>query len=237
MGWPVNTNLMRILAVDDEQLLLWALERACKGRFLDIRTAVTTEQAIEQVAGCDFDLFLLDFDLKDPSRLELLKAIDKCCPYVPIIIMTTSDTKSSELNDIIRATRKHGAWHLLEKPFSLDRMIGFIEVIFQDQGNVKVCLNSMMHNYDHEKRHTFRRPHVQPVNFSYETIANGVSTRVSSRGILTDISHGGSGMLAHEPLQPDQVISFDGETLERCGAVSWSVMIADNTYRCGLQFC
>lgn len=233
----MNTNLMRVLAVDDEQLLLWALERACKGRFLDIRTAVSTEQAIEEVAGCDFDLFLLDFDLKDPSRLQLLHAIDECCPYIPIIIMTTSDTKSSELNDIIRAVRKHGAWHLLEKPFSLDRMIGLIELIFQNQGNVKEDMNTLTNNFEQEKRHTYRRPHVQPVNFSFETIANGVSTRVSSRGILTDISHDGSGMLAQEPLQPDQVVSFEDETLQRCGAVSWSVMIAENTYRCGLQFC
>ncbi len=233
----MNTTSMRILAVDDEQLLLWALERACKGRFLDIRTAVTTEQAIEAVKGCDFDLFLLDFDLKDPSRLELLKAIDNCCPYVPIIIMTTSDTKSCELNDLIRETRKHGAWHLLEKPFSLDRMISFIELIFRDQDNVKVSLKSLMHNYEHEKRHTFRRPHVQPVNFSYETINNGVSTRVSARGILTDISRTGSGMLAYEPLQPDQVITFEDEALQKCGAVSWSVMIEENTYRCGVQFC
>ena len=228
---------MRILAVDDEQLLLWALERACKGRFLDIRTAVTTEQAIEEIAGCDFDLFLLDFDMKDPSRLKLLKMVDEHCPYVPIIIMTTSDTKSCELNDLIRETRKNGAWHLLEKPFSLDRMISFIEVIFHDHDNVKVSLKSLTHNYEHEKRHTFRRPHVQPVSFSYETTKNGVSTRVSARGILTDISRTGSGMLAYEPLRPDQVISFEDEALQRCGAVSWSVMIEENTYRCGVQFC
>jgi len=78
---------------------------------------------------------------------------------------------------------------------------------------------------------------VQPINFSYETIANGFSTRVSCRGILTDISHGGSGMLTHEPLQPSQVISFEDDALQRCGSVSWSTMIAESTYRCGIQFC
>ena len=34
------TKLIKVLAVDDEQLLLWALEKAGKSRFLDIKTAV-----------------------------------------------------------------------------------------------------------------------------------------------------------------------------------------------------
>lgn len=231
------TKSVKILAVDDEQLLLWALERACKGRSLDIKTAVSTEQALKDIVQHHFDLFLLDFDLKDPSRRELLEAIDECCPYVPIIIMTTSDTKSCVLNDAIRATRKRGAWHLLEKPFSLDKLISFIEVIFQDEGKVKVCLNSLTHNYDQEKRGQLRRPYVQSVNFSFKTIADGVSERVSSRGILTDISDSGSCLLAHEPLQLDQVITFEDDSLQQCGSVSWRTLIEEGTYRFGLQFC
>ena len=228
---------VKILAVDDEQLLLWALERACKGRFLDLKTAVSTEQALKEIAQQHFDLFLLDFDLKDPSRLELLEAIDECCPYIPIIIMTTSDTESCELNNAIRATRKRGAWHLLEKPFSLDKLISFIEVIFQDEGNVKVCLNSLTHNYDQEKRRNLRRPHVQAINFSFKTIDDGSSKRVSAKGILTDISETGSCLLAHEWLHPNQVITIDDDSLQQCGSVTWSTKIEDNTYRFGLQFC
>jgi len=140
---------LKILAVDDEQLLLYALDRAFKRRSLGITTATSNEQALAEIERCDFDLFLLDFDLNRQSCLELLRAVDECCPYVPIILMTTSAKDSVQLNDFIRATRKHGAWHLLEKPFSLDRMNVLIEVIFQDQGNVKYGLNSMMHNYDH----------------------------------------------------------------------------------------
>jgi len=147
----VVANSKKVLVVDNEQLLLWALERAGKGRFLDIKTAETTDHALQEITNCHYDLFMLDLDMKDLSRLELLKKIDECCPYVPIIIMTTSDTKSYELNDTVRRTRKHGSWFLLEKPFSLDRLISFIEVIFQDYRNMKFCLKPLTHNYDHLK--------------------------------------------------------------------------------------
>ena len=232
----MKDSLLKILAVDDDQLILWALVRACKGRELEVQTATTTEQAMTAIEKTHFDLFLLDFSLRDNDQLELLKAIDACCPYVPIIIMTTTDAESCELNDLIRSTRKNGAWHILEKPFSLDKMISFIEVIFQDRGNVKVCLNSLTHNYDQEKRLQLRRPHVQAVNFSFKAIVDGVSTRVVSKGILTDISDSGSCLLAHEQLQPDQVISFEDEGLLQCGFISWSVPIEEGTFRCGVQF-
>ena len=227
---------LKILAIDDEKLLLWALQRAFKGRYIQTKTATTNEQALAEIEECHFDLFLIDFDLRDQNRLELLNALDESCPYVPIIFMTTSSIYSSELINLIRSTRKKGAWHLLEKPFSLDRLISFIDVIFKDQGNVKLSLTDLSHNYDSEKRQSLRRPHVQPVHFSFSTIVDGVSTRVSSRGILTDISDCGSGILAHEQLQPDQVISFEDDHLEQCGVVSWSVMIESETCRFGVQF-
>jgi len=232
----MKDSLLKILAVDDDKLILWALEKACKGRELDVKTATSVELALEEIGKQHFDLFLIDFNLRDKGHLELLEAIDSCCPYVPIIIMTTTDAESCELNDLIRSTRKKGAWHVLEKPFSLDKMISFIEVIFQDQGNVKVCLNSLTHNYDQEKRQKLRRPYVQAVNFSFKTIVDGVSRRVVSKGILTDISDSGSCLLAHEQLQPDQVISFEDEDLKQCGFISWSVPIEEETFRCGLQF-
>lgn len=228
---------LKILAVDDEQLLLYALERAFKGRSLGITTATSTEQALAEIERCDFDLFLLDFDWNRQSCLELLRAVDKCCPYVPIIFMTTSAKESAQLNNTIKATRKHGTWHILEKPFSLDRMIHLIEVFFQDHDNVKAFVKELTQDHSQEKRYQRRRPHVQPVNFSFETIADGHSKRVATKGILTDISDFGSGILSNMKMQPNQVISFEDGFVKRNGAVAWSVMIEKETCRFGVQFC
>ena len=228
---------IKILVVDDEPLLLWALERAFNDRHLEVRTSSSTQQALKEIEAECFDLFLLDFNLRDSARAEVLKAIDGRCPYVPIIIMTTSDTTSCELNDAIRDIRKHGEWHLLEKPFSLDKLIAFVEMVFREPGDARVCLNSLTHNYDHEKRGHLRRPHVQPVHFFFKTTIDGVSQRIDSKGILTDISNSGSCMLVHEQLQPEQLISFDDVGLKQTARVSWCTMIEESTYRCGIQFC
>ena len=233
----MNPSPLKILAIDDEHLLLRALERAGKGRSLEIKTAATTRHALDEIERCEFDLFMLDFDIHDQDRQDLLQTIDECRPFVPIIIMTTSDRKSSELNEIIRSRRKQGAWHLLEKPFSLDRMISFIDVIFQNQGSVKSCPNSLSVSYDQEKRYEFRRPHVQPVHFSFKSMVDGELKRIAANGILTDISDCGSGILAHNQMYPEQVISFEDEFMKQNGIVAWSVMIDNETCRFGVQFC
>ena len=73
----MNAAPLKILAVDKEQLLLCALERACKGRTFDIKTAATPEQAYAEIALHHIDLFLLELDMHDEKSLELLKTVDE----------------------------------------------------------------------------------------------------------------------------------------------------------------
>jgi len=185
---------LKILAIDDEQLLLWALERAFKGRDLHVSTAASPEQALAQIEGNRFDLFLIDFEPKDLNSQLLLKKIDSHCPYIPIIIMTTSDIKSCELNDAIRAVRKQGAWHILEKPFRLERLINFVELVFNEQACIRLSLNDLAHNYDNEKRHYVRRPHVIPMDLRIRHIIDGETREEITQSILTDISECGVGL-------------------------------------------
>lgn len=228
---------IRILAIDDEQLLLWALDRACKDKPLDITTASSHEEALAKLGECHYDLFLLDFDLRDKQRVDLLQEIDARCPFIPIIFMTTSNMNSVELNNVIRDTRKHGSWHLLEKPFKLDRMIGFIELIFKEQENVKICLHDLTHNYDNEKRVRSRYPHVQSIKLSYKSIIDGQQEETETTGILTDVSDTGVGLLTRTPLRPEQVINFGEDMDKKCGVVAWSNMIESETYRAGIILC
>jgi len=228
---------LKILAIDNERLLLHALQRAFKGRPLNIRPAYTPAQALDEIDSCSYDLFMLDFDAKDQACVELLKTIDRRCPYVPIIVMTTSDRKSPHLHEAIRMARKQGTWHLLEKPFSLNTMARFVETIFDDKENLKLGLGPITCNYDEEKRHHFRRPHVQPIKVSYKVLVDGHAERRTSKAIVTDISDCGSGILTHEYLPPGQLLSFEDAFPKNHGTVAWSVMLEENTCRCGIQFC
>lgn len=233
----MNPPPLKILAVDNEQLLLWALKRAGRGRALEIDTAATTEQALAEIKRSHFDLFLLAVDLKDQNSQLLLQTIDDCCPYVPIIVMTTSDVKSCRLNDAIKAVRKHGAWHMLEKPFSLDRLITYIDVIFQDQARARLCVDELTHNYESEKRQKLRRPHVQSVAFSFTSIIDGEQVKTFTSGIVTDISDCGLGILTRFPLEQDLVINFGESLMNQCGVVAWRNILEEQTCRTGIRLC
>jgi DNA-binding NtrC family response regulator len=229
---PIN-----ILAIDDEQLLLWALKKACHEKSIDIMTAATTEEALQAIDNHEFDLYLLDFDLRDQSRVALLREIDELHPFAPIILMTTTNMNSTEVNDIIKENRKHGAWHILEKPFRLDTMISFIKMIFEEKDNIKICLNDLIHNYENEKRLRLRRPHVKRISMTYKTIADGEQIELATSGILTDVSDTGLGLLTQTPLKPDQVVNFGEEFSHPYGVVTWSKIIEPRTYRVGIMIC
>lgn len=233
----MNAVPFKILAVDNRQLLLWALERAFKGRALNLSTASTTEQALTEIDLHCYDLFILDFDPSDRKQQELLAKIDASCPFVPIIFMTACDTHSSEFNSTIKDLRKQGEWHLLEKPFILDKLFSFIEAIFLDKNHLSHGLKSFEHNYDSEKRQQIRHPHVQPVTFTYKYVADGKEIIANETGIVTDLNDCGVGLLTHTMLKHEQVISF-GETLDKqFGIVSWCNMIEPETCRAGVRLC
>jgi len=231
------TLSLKVLVMDDEQLLLHALNRACRGRLLDITTATSVEEVLEKIEGCRYDLFLFGLELELPRHLELLKEIDERCPYVPIVIMTIADTDLSGLHDVIRSVRKHGVWHLLEKPFRLESLFGFLDAMIRDKERVNLPEEFLVHDYEQEKRCVARRNHIRSVNFSYNTIAEGAARRITTTGILTDISECGSCILSSEPLRPGLVVSFGDDPLRKTGIVAWSVMVEKGTCRSGVRFC
>lgn len=233
----MNALPFKILAVDNRQLLLWSLKRAFKGRALNLDTASTTEQALVEIDLNSYDLFILDFDLNDRKQQELLAKIDATCPFVPIIFMTACDTHSSDFDRTIKDLRKQGEWHLLEKPFNLDRLFSFIEAIFLDKDHILHGLKYLEHNYDSEKRQQIRQPHVQPVTFTYKYVADGKEIIAKETGIVTDLNDYGVGLITHTMLRHEQVISF-GETLDKqFGIVSWCNMIEPETCRAGIRLC
>jgi len=237
LGDRMTCAPLKVLAIDDEQLLLWALEKAFKGRKLQINTASTTEQALAHLEQCHYDLFLLNFNLKDQKSQVLLEKIDNLCPYVPIIIMTTCDVTSCQLKDAVQSVRKQGAWHLLEKPFRLERLISFVELLFHSQTCIKPNQSNLVHNYDHEKRQHLRRPYVTPMSLRIKNIIDGENKEVVTQSIITDISKCGIGLLSPSPLERDQVIGLGGELKEQYGIVAWCKMIETNTCLAGIRLC
>ncbi|SHJ27091.1 Response regulator receiver domain-containing protein [Malonomonas rubra DSM 5091] len=233
----MNPPPLKILAFDSEQLLLWALKRAGKSRSLEIETASSLPQAYNEIEQHHFDLYLIAYDSRDKNRLKLLQAIDEKYPYVPIIIMTTNEVNCYHLNDEIKSVRHHGSWHLLEKPFRLEKILGFIDLLFHNVEHLKKAAPDLVHHFDNEKRGQFRRSHILPLDYSYPSIVKGKEIKTYTSGIVTDISDCGLGLLSRSPLEEEMLIQFGDTMLRQYGIVAWSTKLEKETYRAGIKLC
>lgn len=85
---------MRILLVDDHALFLEGLHLTLRqfDSVESIEEAADCNEALEKLAGGEFDIVLLDFKLPDLSGLEALAAIREARPDIPVAILSGEDT-------------------------------------------------------------------------------------------------------------------------------------------------
>jgi signal transduction histidine kinase len=86
MSTTVSDNL-RVLLIEDDEIDERALLRYVSRTSLpyDVRTARSIAEGRQQLAASDFDVVLIDFDLRDGTALDILPLLD-----VPAIVITGS---------------------------------------------------------------------------------------------------------------------------------------------------
>ena len=114
----------RVLVVDDELLIRWALREA-----LEARGYVVTEAADAAAArdafddrGARPDAVVLDYRLPDSNDLGLLTAIRHAAPATPVIMMTAHGTA-----DMVTSALELGASHVVSKPFEVHQMVDLVD--------------------------------------------------------------------------------------------------------------
>lgn len=107
-----------ILIVDDEPSILQALGGLLADEGFDILTASNGYEALKVIDSESPDLVLLDIWMPGIDGIETLKEIKKDSPFVPIIMITGHGT----IETAVKAT-KLGAFDLIEKPLSIDKVI------------------------------------------------------------------------------------------------------------------
>ncbi|MEP2920527.1 response regulator [Sulfitobacter sp.] len=108
---------MRILAVDDDPVILDLLGRSLeKNGFDDITFATTAEDALEliEVVERPFDIFLLDVMLPGTSGIEVCKRLRQfeCYRATPVLMITASRAR-----DMMARAFEAGATDFVSKPF------------------------------------------------------------------------------------------------------------------------
>lgn len=106
--------MSRLLVVDDEPSICWALKRLGQSLGHEVVTAASAEQALELAASQAPDAVVLDVRLPGMDGLTAMQHLRRQNRELPIVIMTAY----GDLRTAVEAVRQ-GAFEYLIKPFDL----------------------------------------------------------------------------------------------------------------------
>jgi two-component system, NtrC family, response regulator AtoC len=107
----------RILVVDDEKLVRWALTQKCAEFGYQALEAETGEAAIKALQNDSVDAVLLDVRLPDLSGIEVLEKLKQAGETCRIIMMTADP----QLDDV-KAALRLGAYDFISKPINFEEL-------------------------------------------------------------------------------------------------------------------
>lgn len=118
-----TSHTPRVLVVDDELLIRWALREALEARGYAVSEAGNAEAALSALAadGARPDAVVLDYRLPDSNDLGLLTAIRRVATTMPVIMMTAHGTA-----DMIKGALDLGAYRVVSKPFEVHQMADLV---------------------------------------------------------------------------------------------------------------
>ena len=110
---------LRVLVVDDEALIRWAVAQALTAAGHTVLEAPDAATALQIVAETPqpLDAVVLDLRLPDSSDLSLLATIRRSSPTSAVVMMTAHGTPEDAA-----AARALGAFEVVEKPFDVQRL-------------------------------------------------------------------------------------------------------------------
>ena len=111
----------RILIVDDEPTICWALREALTDEGFVVELAASAEEGLIAAARSRPDAMLLDVRLPGQDGLSAIHSFRERIGSAPIVVMTAF----GNLDTAVRAVEQ-GAFDYLIKPFDLDQVIQIV---------------------------------------------------------------------------------------------------------------
>jgi len=117
---------MNILVVDDDAGLRRTLRDNLAAQHYQVTCAADGDEALDKVAGGDYDLVLLDIMLPGCDGLQVLKEIRAMGLFTPILLLTARGNVDDRV-----AGLDLGADDYLAKPFSMAELLARIRAILR----------------------------------------------------------------------------------------------------------
>jgi DNA-binding NtrC family response regulator len=119
-------SAVKILIIDDEYGMRWALEKALREEGYGVVNAATGAEGLEALASEAMALVLLDYKMPGMSGLEVLERIKESQPDLPVVFMTGHSSIPTALDSL-----RMGATAYLTKPFHLADLRATIKKVLE----------------------------------------------------------------------------------------------------------
>jgi DNA-binding NtrC family response regulator len=120
-GTATKPAPLRVLVVDDEPLVRWAIGQTLDPDLYEIEEAADAKSAVRALLDATPHLVLLDLRLPDCNDLRLLETVRRLAPAATVILMTAFGSP-----DVRAAALRLGAAGVVDKPFDLDHLVGLV---------------------------------------------------------------------------------------------------------------
>jgi two-component system response regulator AtoC len=111
----------KILIIDDEKLIRWALEQHLVKQGYQVATAESAEQGLALLTEDAPDLILLDNCLPDMTGIQLLEKLHVLEKRFKVIMITAYDGAETSVKAM-----NLGAYEYISKPFNLEELTALI---------------------------------------------------------------------------------------------------------------
>jgi DNA-binding NtrC family response regulator len=117
---------LRLLILDDDELLRRTLARRFEKRDLAVTEAASGEEALVQAARSRFDVALLDMHLPRMSGIDVLDRLKESQPELEAIMLTAHGSIETAVEAM-----KRGAYDYLTKPFHLPELEALVQKAYE----------------------------------------------------------------------------------------------------------
>ena len=114
----------RILAVDDEAIVLDSFRKILVVAGYSVDTVETGKEALGLVRKNDYDFVFTDFKMPEMNGVEVTKAVKHLRPDIDVVLITGYASIESAVE-----TMKYGAMDYVEKPFTDDELTEMVNTL------------------------------------------------------------------------------------------------------------
>ncbi|MBN1211951.1 MAG: response regulator [candidate division Zixibacteria bacterium] len=115
-------NAVRVLAIDDEAIILDLIAAMCQSMGYRVHTAASGQEGIELALKEKFDIVLTDLAMPDMNGYEVAARIRKVYPDIPIILVTGWEARIDS-----GRLASAGITRVLYKPFRIEQLTEIIQ--------------------------------------------------------------------------------------------------------------